>query len=92
MAHELHIDPGRPNMPTAREAFLGRVSGLLGSPARHEQIRGIRAALEPWAVAGGLLTPTFKAKRRAAESRFCHEIEPLRARNETTCQQTIGNA
>jgi len=52
--------------------LLKRINASL---PRHEQLRFIAVAHEPWSIANGRLTPTLKIKRSAIEAAVAGRID-----------------
>ena len=50
--------------------------------------RAVWWTLDPWTIAGGLLTPTLKNKRPALERRFAAEIEQVYAKKPVAITST----
>ena len=57
-----------------------RVRDLTAKLPSHEQIRDIRILPEQFTLENGLLTPTFKVKRREVEKRFSEVVDEMYAR------------
>jgi len=50
------------------------------SPRSFEHVKNLHIELEPFSVENGLLTPTFKARRRDVDQKYAPIFEALYAR------------
>jgi long-chain acyl-CoA synthetase len=77
LAAELGLDPDAPEAiagPEAEEALLARIGRQIRAFPGYAQIRRAAAALEPWSVDNGLLTPTMKLRRARINERYRADI------------------
>lgn len=77
LARELGVDAD--DMQALRqekveEALLARIAQQIRSFPGYAQVHRVTAALEPWSVENGLLTPTMKLKRALVNERFRADI------------------
>lgn len=79
-AGELGLDPQSASdlkSEAARQWALKRVAQLVRSFPNYATPRAVFLSMEPWTVAGGLITPTLKPKRPAITAFFAQEIAAL---------------
>lgn len=70
-------DPASLRAGAAVTAVLERIAAALKAFPDHAQVRAVSLSLEPWTIAGGLLTPTLKPRRPRLEACFAEEIRAL---------------
>lgn len=71
------LDPALPDHPDSRIIALSRMTRLLAALPKYAQVRAVHLTLRPWTIEDGLLTPTFKIKRRAILPQFEKEISEI---------------
>ena len=80
LARELKLDwndPASLQDPSAQQAVLTRIEGLLHEFPAYARIRAVSLLLDKWTIDNGLLTPTFKLKRHEIENRYAGQIREL---------------
>ena len=85
LAGEHGLDAASPEALRSKkleEILLSRISAQMKEFPGHAQVRRAGAALEPWTIENGLLTPTMKVKRRAVEKRYQQLIEETYAKGD----------
>lgn len=71
---------GKQGAAGERAVLLARIAAAVKAYPSYATPRAVWWTLDPWTIAGGLLTPTLKNKRPALERRFAAEIEQIYAR------------
>ncbi len=80
LAQELRLDGNDPaslQNPSARQAVLSKIEGLLHKFPAYARIHAVSLLLDKWTIDNGLLTPTFKLKRHEIETRYAGQIREL---------------
>src|SRR4051812_44642040 len=63
--------------PAVEKMLLARIAVQMKEFPGYAQVRRIRAALEPWTVENGLLTPTLKLRRSRVVDKFQAELDSM---------------
>ncbi|MDB5809950.1 MAG: long-chain fatty acid--CoA ligase [Betaproteobacteria bacterium] len=63
--------------PAVEKMLLARIAVQMKEFPGYAQVRRIRAALEPWTVENGLLTPTLKLRRGRVIDKFQTELDSM---------------
>lgn len=71
---------GKQGAAAERAVLLARIAAAVKAYPSYATPRAVWWTLDPWTIAGGLLTPTLKNKRPALERRFAAEIEQIYAK------------
>ncbi|MBH5387573.1 AMP-dependent synthetase/ligase [Bradyrhizobium diversitatis] len=79
---------GKQGAAAERAVLLARIAAAVKAYPSYATPRAVWWTLDPWTIAGGLLTPTLKNKRPALERRFAAEIEQIYARKPATITST----
>ncbi|WP_370135713.1 MULTISPECIES: AMP-dependent synthetase/ligase [unclassified Bradyrhizobium] len=79
---------GKQGAAAERAALLARIAAAVKAYPSYATPRAVWWTLDPWTIAGGLLTPTLKNKRPALERRFAAEIEQIYARKPVAITST----
>ena len=70
-------DAGALRDPAVEKVLLARIAAQMKEFPGYAQVRRIRAALDPWTVENGLLTPTLKLRRPRVMEKFQGELDQL---------------
>jgi long-chain acyl-CoA synthetase len=93
LAAELGLNPDAREAiagPETEQALLARIGCQIRTFPGSAQIRRAAAALEPWSVNNGLLTPTLKLRRSRINERFRATIARLYEGHVTSCPPRTG--
>ncbi len=70
-------DAGALRDPAVEKVLLARIAAQMKEFPGYAQVRRIRAALDPWTVENGLLTPTLKLRRPRVMEKFQGELDQM---------------
>ena len=70
-------DAGALRDPAVEKVLLARIAAQMKEFPGYAQVRRIHAALDPWTVENGLLTPTLKLRRPRVMEKFQGELDQL---------------
>lgn len=79
---------GKQGAAAERAVLLARIAAAVKAYPSYATPRAVWWTLDPWTIAGGLLTPTLKNKRPALERRFAAEIEQVYAKKPVAITST----
>jgi long-chain acyl-CoA synthetase len=68
---------GSVRLPEIEKALLARMAAQMREFPGYAQVRRVTAALEPWTVENGLLTPTMKLRRSRVMEKFQAELDQM---------------
>lgn len=80
LAQDLGLDPfDRKSLEDGRlhDHVIAHLAKLLRGFPGYAKIRRVVLSLDPWTVDNGLLTPTFKVKRKEVLARYAEQVERL---------------